>query len=46
MDFKLEAIFITMLFVILVSIQYTLNKILVYLKDIKTILMIKKNNKE
>jgi len=46
MDFKLEAIFIIMLFVILVSIQYTLNKILVYLKDIKTILMIKKNNKE
>lgn len=46
MDFKIEAIFLVMLFVVLVSIQYTLNKILVHLREIETIVMMKKNNKE
>ena len=43
MDFKGEIVFIAMFFMILVSMQYTLNKILVILKEIKIIL---KNNKE
>lgn len=43
MDFKGEIVFVAMFFVILISIQYTLNKILVTLKEIKIVL---KNNKE
>nr|WP_312577481.1 hypothetical protein [Sedimentibacter sp.] len=43
------AIFVTlivMFFVIIISIQYTLNKILVILKEIKAILLIKREKRE
>lgn len=43
------AIFVTlivMFFVIIISIQYTLNKILVILKEIKTTLIIKGEKRE
>lgn len=46
MKFQYEAIYIIMFFMIFISIQYTLNKILVVLKEIKAILLMKKDKKE
>ncbi len=43
MNIGLEIILVAMFFVILISLQYTLNKILVTLKDIKIILLTKKD---
>ncbi|WP_326910325.1 hypothetical protein [Sedimentibacter sp. MB31-C6] len=46
MNLKIWVVLIVMFFIIIISIQYTLNKILLTLKEIKAILLIKKNNKE
>jgi hypothetical protein len=46
MKFQFEIILIIMFFIIFVSIQYTLNQILVLLREIKAILNLKKNKKE
>lgn len=46
MNLNYELIIIVMLFVILMSIQLTLNKIYVILKDIKNIINIRKQNNE
>lgn len=46
MNLNYELIIIVMLFVILMSIQLTLNKIYVILKDIKNIINIRKENNE
>ncbi|MCJ0222680.1 hypothetical protein JY758_03680 [Clostridioides difficile] len=43
MEVNYELIIIVMLFVILMSIQFTLNKIYLILKEIRQILMLKKN---
>ncbi|MFA9423604.1 MAG: hypothetical protein ACERLG_08495 [Sedimentibacter sp.] len=43
MNTGLEIILVAMFFVILISLQYTLNKILVILKEIKAILLTKRN---
>ncbi|MDI3074022.1 hypothetical protein QJL41_05730 [Clostridioides difficile] len=43
MEINYELIMIVMLFVILMSIQFTLNKIYLILKEIRQILMLKKN---
>lgn len=43
---QIQIILVAMFFVILVSIQYTLNKILLILKDIKVILLTKKEKQE
>lgn len=43
MDLDFRVIIIVMLFVMLVSIQFTLNKILVVLKEIRDVIFIKKN---
>lgn len=43
---QIQIILVVMFFVILVSIQYTLNKILLILKDIKVILLTKKEKQE
>ncbi|HBG1526985.1 TPA: hypothetical protein KPH32_001666 [Clostridioides difficile] len=43
MEINNELIIIVMLFVILMSIQFTLNKIYLILKEIRQILMLKKN---
>lgn len=43
---EISIIIIVMFFIIIISIQYTLNKILVILKEIKTILIVKGNNRE
>ncbi|HBE9334155.1 TPA: hypothetical protein KNH13_002301 [Clostridioides difficile] len=43
MEINYELILIVMLFVILMSIQFTLNKIYLILKEIRQILMLKKN---
>ncbi|AXU47899.1 TPA: hypothetical protein KN209_003431 [Clostridioides difficile] len=43
MEINYELIIIVMLFVILMSIQFTLNKIYLILKEIRQILMLKKN---
>ena len=42
MELQIKIILIAMFFIILVSIQYTLNKILLTLKEIKAVLLIKK----
>lgn len=42
----LKVILIAMFFIIFISIQYTLNKILVLLKDIKTLLIIRNEKRE
>lgn len=42
MEINYELIIIVMLFVILMSIQFTLNKIYLILKEIRQILMLKK----
>lgn len=46
MNLNYELIIVVMLFVVLMSIQLTLNKIYVILKDIKNILNIRKQNHE
>ena len=46
MNLNYELIIIVMLFVILMSIQLTLNKIYVILIDIKNIINIRKENNE
>ncbi|EML1138969.1 TPA: hypothetical protein KOS69_001016 [Clostridioides difficile] len=43
MEINYELIIIVMLFVILMSIQFTLNKIYLILKEIRQILMLNKN---
>lgn len=43
---EISVIIIVMFFIIIISIQYTLNKILVILKEIKVILIAKSNNRE
>jgi len=45
-DFEIKLILIVMFFIIFISIQYTLNKILATLKEIKSILIYKENKKE
>ncbi|WP_312811678.1 hypothetical protein [Sedimentibacter sp.] len=42
MELQIKIIMVVMFFIILVSIQYTLNKILLTLKEIKAVLLIKK----
>ena len=46
MNLEIKVILIVMLFIILISLQYTMNKILVILKEIKIILLTKKNKQE
>lgn len=46
MNLNYELIIVVMLFVILMSIQLTLNKIYVILKDIKNIINVRKQNHE
>lgn len=43
MEINYELIVIVMLFVVLMSIQFTLNKIYLILKEIRQILMLRKN---
>jgi len=43
MGVEYRIIVVVMLFVMLISIQFTMNKILVVLKDIREILLIRKN---
>jgi len=43
MGVEYRIIVVVMLFVMLISIQFTINKILVVLKDIREILLIRKN---
>ncbi|EQF23097.1 hypothetical protein QEW_3879 [Clostridioides difficile CD160] len=43
MEINYELIIIVMLFVVLMSIQFTLNKIYLILKEIRQILMLRKN---
>ncbi|WP_281372231.1 hypothetical protein [Sedimentibacter hydroxybenzoicus] len=42
MELQIKIIMVVMFFIILVSIQYTLNKILLILKEIKAVMLIKK----
>ncbi len=42
MDLQIKIILVVMFFIILVSIQYTLNKILLTLKEIRVVLLTKK----
>ena len=46
MNLQIKIILVVMLFIILISIQYTLNKILMTLREIRAILLIKKEKKE
>lgn len=46
MSLQIKIILVVMFFIILVSIQYTLNKILMTLREIKVILYTKKERKE
>jgi hypothetical protein len=46
MELQIKIVLIVMLFIILISIQYTLNKILMALREIRAILLIKKEKKE
>lgn len=46
MNLEIRVILTVMLFIILVSVQYTMNKILVSLREIKAILLIKKDKNE
>ena len=43
MNMQIKIILVAMFFVILISLQYTLNKILVTLKEIKAILLTKRD---
>jgi hypothetical protein len=43
LDIDFRIIAVVMFFIILISIQFTLNKILMALKEIKAILLIKKD---
>jgi hypothetical protein len=43
---EISIIIVVMFFMIIISIQYTLNKILLALKEIKTILLFKDKNRE
>lgn len=45
-NIEIAIIIIVMFFVIIISIQYTLNKILLTLREIKTILLYKDKNRE
>ncbi|WP_312701235.1 hypothetical protein [Sedimentibacter sp.] len=42
MELQIKIILVVMFFIILVSIQYTLNKILLALKEIRAVLLTKK----
>jgi len=46
MRLEIKIISVVMFFIILISIQYTLNKILLALKEIKVILLTKKEKQE
>ncbi len=46
MDLQIKIILVVMFFIILVSIQYTLNKILMSLREIRAILLTKKEKQE
>ncbi|WMJ78705.1 MULTISPECIES: hypothetical protein [unclassified Sedimentibacter] len=46
MDLQIKIIIVVMFFVILISMQYTLNKILLALREIKVILLTKKEKRE
>jgi hypothetical protein len=46
MDLQIKIILVVMFFIILISIQYTLNKILLALKEIKIIMLTKKEKQE
>ncbi len=46
MDLQIKIIIIVMFFIILISMQYTLNKILLVLREIKVILLTKKEKRE
>jgi len=46
MSLEIKIILVAMFFIILVSIQYTLNKILMTLREIKLILLTKKRKEE
>jgi len=46
MRLEIKIILIVMFFIILISLQYTLNQILLLLREIKTILLIKKEKQE
>lgn len=46
MNLEFKIILVVMFFIILISIQYTLNKILMALKEIKVILLTKKERQE
>lgn len=43
MNLELKVILVAMLFMILISLQFTLNKILLILKEIKAILLTKRD---
>lgn len=46
MNLQIKIILVVMFFIILISIQYTLNKILMALREIKAILHTKKEKQE
>ncbi len=46
MRLEIKIILIVMFFIILISLQYTLNQILLLLREIKAILLIKKEKQE
>lgn len=46
MNLQIKIILVVMFFIILISIQYTLNKILMALREIKVILLTKKERQE
>ena len=46
MDLQIKIVVVVMLFIILISIQYTLNKILMVLREIRAILLTKKEKRE
>lgn len=46
MELQIKIILVVMFFIILISIQYTLNKILMALREIRIILLTKKEKQE
>lgn len=46
MNLEIKIILVVMFFIILISIQYTLNKILMAIKEIRMILLTKNERKE
>lgn len=46
MNLQIKIILVAMFFIILISIQYTLNKILMSLREIRGILLTKKEKQE